>query len=89
LDKLGTEFSSNETIKQAVMANMEIAFISAHTIVMEVEIGRLAVLDVVGTPVLRQWFLVRRADRTSSPAMDALENFVSRHGRDYLAVATK
>lgn len=89
LDKLGTEFSSNETIKQAVMANMGIAFISAHTIAMEVEIGRLAVLDVVGTPVLRQWFLVRRADRSRSPAMDALENFVSRHGRGYLPVATK
>ena len=84
LDNLGTEFSSNETIKQAVMAGMGIAFISAHTIAMEVEIGRLAVLDVVETPVLRQWFTVRRADRASSPAMDAFQSFVRSHGRDYL-----
>ncbi len=86
LDNLGTEFSSNETIKQAVMAGMGIAFISAHTIAMEVEIGRLAVLDVVETPVLRQWFTVRRADRVSSPAMDAFQSFVRNRGRDYLPV---
>lgn len=84
LDNLGTEFSSNETIKQAVMAGMGIAFISAHTIAMEVEIGRLAVLDVADTPVLRQWFVVRRADRARSPAMDAFESFVSNYGRDFL-----
>lgn len=84
LDKLGTEFSSNETIKQGVMAGMGVAFISAHTIAMEVEIGRLAILDAVGTPVLRQWFTVRRADRTDSPAMDAFQTFVSNHGRDFL-----
>ncbi len=89
LDNLSTEFSSNETIKQAVMAGMGIAFISAHTIAMEVEIGRLAVLDVADTPVLRQWFVVRRADRARSPAMDAFESFVSNYGRDFLpAIAT-
>jgi LysR family transcriptional regulator, low CO2-responsive transcriptional regulator len=84
LDSLGTEYSSNETIKQAVMAGMGVAFISAHTIAMEVEIGRLSVLDVIDTPVLRQWFTVRRADRLRSPAIDAFQNFVSNCGRDYL-----
>jgi LysR family transcriptional regulator, low CO2-responsive transcriptional regulator len=84
LDNLGTEFSSNETIKQAVMAGMGVAFISAHTIAMEVEIGRLAILDAVGTPVLRQWFTVRRTDRAQSPALQAFESFVRRSGRDFL-----
>jgi DNA-binding transcriptional LysR family regulator len=84
LDHLGVEFQSNETIKQAVMAGMGVAFISAHTIAMEVEIGRLAVLDVVGTPVVRQWFTVRRADRAPSPAMDAFESFASSRGREFL-----
>ncbi len=83
LDNLGTEFQSNETIKQAVMAGMGIAFISAHTIALEVEIGRLAVLDVVDTPVLRQWFIVRRADRALSPAIGAFESFASQSGRTY------
>lgn len=84
LDNLGTEFSSNETIKQAVMAGMGVAFISAHTTALEVEIGRLVILDVVETPVLRQWFTVRRADRASSPAIDAFQKFVSDRGRKFL-----
>jgi len=87
IDNLGTEFSSNETIKQAVMAGMGVAFISAHTIAMEVEIGRLVVLDVAETPVLRQWFIVSRTDRARSPAMAAFEVFVSHHGRDFLPVS--
>lgn len=89
LDNLGTEFSSNETIKQAVMAGMGVSFISAHTIAMEVEIGRLVVLDVVETPVLRQWFITRRSDRTRSPAMNAFESFISRRGRSFLPVVAK
>ncbi len=84
LDNLGTEFGSNETIKQAVMARMGVAFISAHTIAMEIEIGRLAVLDVVETPVLRQWFVVRRADRARSPAIAAFETFIAERGRGFL-----
>ena len=88
LDNLGTQFSSNETIKQAVMAGMGIAFISAHTIALEVEIGRLIVLDVADTPVLRHWFTVRRSDRARSPAMDAFESYVRRRGRDFLPAVT-
>lgn len=86
LDNPGAEFGSNETIKQAVMAGMGIAFISAHTIALEVELGRLAVLDVVGTPVVRQWFAVSRADRPSSPAMAAFQSFVATRGKDFLPI---
>ena len=56
IDPRAIEFSSNETIKQAVMAGLGIALISAHTIAMEVQPGRLVVLDVAGTPTRRQWF---------------------------------
>jgi hypothetical protein len=38
-------YGSNETIKQAVMAGLGIAFISAHTIAAEIDDGRLAILD--------------------------------------------
>ncbi|NBR12304.1 MAG: LysR family transcriptional regulator, partial [Alphaproteobacteria bacterium] len=58
-----TEMTSNETIKQAVMAGMGIAFISAHTIAMELELGRLKILDVEGMPIRRQWYGVTRSDR--------------------------
>ncbi len=48
--RIGMEIGSNETIKQAVMAGLGIAFISAHTIAAEIGDGRLAILDVVGLP---------------------------------------
>lgn len=79
-----TEFTSNETIKQAVMAGLGLALISAHTISLEVELGRLAILDVVGTPVRHHWFAVTRADRALSPTMAAFNGFIRRRGRDFL-----
>lgn len=80
LDDLGTEMSSNETIKQAVMAGLGIAFISAHTIAMELEFGKLITLDVIGMPIRRQWFSVVRTDRTVSPAMNAFQVFLREKG---------
>src|SRR5579863_326252 len=65
------EIGSNETIKQAVMAGLGLALLSAHTIEAELESGRLAVLDVVGLPLLRQWFVVRRADRAPTAIAQA------------------
>jgi DNA-binding transcriptional LysR family regulator len=84
IDDLGVEMASNETIKQAVMAGLGIAFISAHTIAFEVEAGRLAVLDVAGMPIRRQWFSVMRSDHAISPAMATFHDFLMRKGAMYL-----
>jgi DNA-binding transcriptional LysR family regulator len=82
--KIGMEISSNETIKQAVMAGLGLAFISGHTIAAEVADGRLAVLPVTGLPVLRQWFVVRLAHKQLSPSATALEQFFIREGKGFL-----
>lgn len=50
---------SNETIKQAVMAGLGIAFLSLHTCDDELRSGRLVALRGPGLPVIRQWYLVR------------------------------
>lgn len=84
LDAIGTEFNSNETIKQAVMARLGIALISAHTIALELELGRLAILDVADTPIERQWFAVSEAGRRRSPAMEVFRGFIGDRGADYL-----
>jgi DNA-binding transcriptional LysR family regulator len=83
-DRMGPEFGSNESIKQAVMAGLGVAFISAHTIATEVELGRLVILDVIDTPVRRQWFAVTRLDRSPSAAMLAFREFVARRGAEFL-----
>ena len=82
--QMSLELGSNETIKQAVMAGMGIALISAHTIAAEVASGRLVCLDVAGLPILRQWYVVNRTDRSLSPAARAFRDFATRHGPTFL-----
>lgn len=69
------EIGSNETIKQAVMAGLGLALLSAHTIEAEIASGRLVILDVTGLPLLRHWFIVRRADRTPTALAQAIWDF--------------
>ncbi len=78
------EMSSNETIKQAVMAGMGISFISEHTIRLELDVGLLVRLPVVGTPVLRQWHVVRLARKQLSPLAEAFKGFLSREAAKLL-----
>ncbi|MBI1207062.1 MAG: LysR family transcriptional regulator [Azospirillum sp.] len=84
LDDPGTEMDSNETIKQAVMAGLGVAFISAHAVASEVEGARLALLDVAGLPVLRHWFMVARSDRAVTPVMAAFQDFLTGKGAGFL-----
>jgi LysR family transcriptional regulator, low CO2-responsive transcriptional regulator len=81
------ELGSNETIKQAVMAGIGIALISAHTIAAEVADGRLVCLDVEGLPILRRWYVVNRTDRALSPAAYAFRDFAVRQGSTFLPSA--
>lgn len=69
------ELASNETIKQATMAGLGVALISAHTIAPEVHDGRIAVLDVRGLPIRRHWLVVRMSRRAISPTTRALWDF--------------
>jgi len=74
--RIGNVMSSNETIKQAVMADMGLALISRHTIGLELATGRLVELDVVGLPLVRRWYVVHRAGRFVSRATSAFVAFV-------------
>jgi LysR family transcriptional regulator, low CO2-responsive transcriptional regulator len=89
LENLGSEMASNETIKQAVMAGMGIGFISAHTVEMELDFGKLVILDVVGTPIRRDWFSVWRTDRVFTPAMQIFNGFLREEGAKYLPLISK
>jgi DNA-binding transcriptional LysR family regulator len=82
--RVGMEMASNETIKQAVMAGMGVSFISRHTIELEIQTRRLAVLDVVGTPIIRHWHVARLAKKRLSPTAAAFKEFVLCHGRELL-----
>ena len=89
LENLGAEMASNETIKQAVMAGMGIAFLSAYTVEMELELGRLVILDVIGMPIRRDWHSVWRSDRVFTPAMAVFNTFLRGEGARYLPLISK
>jgi hypothetical protein len=55
---------------------MGIAMISRHTIGLEAQTGRLVELDVAGLPLMRRWYVVRRAGRFVSPATAEFVEFV-------------
>jgi LysR family transcriptional regulator, low CO2-responsive transcriptional regulator len=82
--KLGMAMSSNETIKQAVIAGLGIAFISAHTVATELDERRLVTLDVDGLPVVRQWFVLSRKDKVLLPPARAMLDFLSVRGAQFL-----
>ena len=82
--RITMEMSSNETIKQAVMAGMGLSFLSLHTIGLEVRLGLLRVLDVEGTPIMRTWNIVRLQSKVLSPAAEAFRYFIIERGEAHL-----
>jgi DNA-binding transcriptional LysR family regulator len=82
--RVGMEMASNETIKQAVMAGMGVSFISRHTIDLEIQTERLAVLNVSGTPVIKEWHVAHLSKTRLSPTAGAFKRFVLTQGRDIL-----
>jgi DNA-binding transcriptional LysR family regulator len=79
------EMSSNETIKQAVMAGMGLSFLSLHTIGLERQHGLIAVLDVEGTPIVRAWNVVHNLSKMLSPAAEAFRYFMLERAEAQLA----
>ena len=83
--RISMEMPSNESIKQAVIAGMGLAFLSLHTIGLEVRAGVLKVLDVQGTPVMRTWNVVHLLSKVLSPAAEAFRYFMLERGEAFLA----
>jgi DNA-binding transcriptional LysR family regulator len=79
------EMTSNETIKQAVIANMGLAFVSLHTVALELSVGQLALLDVIGLPLVRRWHILHIRAKALSPAAEAFRYFVLDQGESLLA----
>ena len=78
------EMDSNETIKQAVIAGLGIAFISLHTVAHEIAERRLVALKIPGLPLVRQWHAIRRADKILLPPAQAMLDFLGKEGARYL-----
>lgn len=67
---------SNETIKQAVMAGMGVSLISLHTLPLELKTGEVSMLDVIGTPIERTWYVVHMNAKRLLPAGRKFRGFL-------------
>ena len=85
---IAMEITSTETIKQAVIAGMGISFLSAHTVSMELQIGRLAVLDIAGFPVMLNWYLVHRHNKRLPAVAMAFKQFLIEEGAAQISAIT-
>ena len=72
--------SSNEMIKQAVMAGMGLALLSQHTCSLELALGLLSVLPVHGFPLMRSWYIVQRRTLPLLPVQARLRSFMIEQG---------
>ncbi len=79
------QMTSNEAIKQAVMAGMGVALLSLHTLGLELDHGLIAVPEVEGLPVMRRWHVVNNLAKTLSPAAEAFRYFILERGEAFLA----
>jgi DNA-binding transcriptional LysR family regulator len=82
--RIAMEMSSNETIKQAVMAGLGLSFLSLHTMGLELRSGLLHLLDIEGAPVMRMWNVVHLASKLLSPAAEAFRYFIIEQGEAHL-----
>ena len=73
---MGMEMNTNEAIKQGVEAGLGLGIVSLHTVGLELEMKRLAVLNVEAFPIQRQWYVVHRQGKRLSRAAQVFKDFV-------------
>ncbi|MBV9725021.1 MAG: LysR family transcriptional regulator [Gammaproteobacteria bacterium] len=77
---IAMQIHSTETIKQAVVAGFGLAFLSAHTLSLDLKAGNLVVLDVQGFPAMLNWYLVYNRTKRLPPVAAAFKDFLLREG---------
>ena len=73
------EVGSNEAIKQTVAGGLGLAVLSATTVVSELALGELVLLDVVGFPLIRRWHVVYPQGKKLSAAAVAFKAWLFEH----------
>jgi len=73
------ELGSTGAIKQAVSAGLGVSIVSRWAIDLELQVGRLIVLDVAGLPIERRWSIVNLTARRLSAAAAACRSFLEAH----------
>ncbi len=76
------ELSTNEAVKQAILAGLGISILPRYTLGLDTEQAQLAVLDVEGFPLERQWQFAYPVGKQISPVARAFMDFVRAEAKD-------
>ncbi len=74
--KVRMELSTNEAIKQAILAGLGVSILSRYTLGLDTEQGRLCMLDIEGLPIERPWQFVYPVGKQLPPGPLAFMEFV-------------
>lgn len=73
------ELGSNEAIKHAIVGGLGLSILSLHTLTLEGTDGPVAILDVEGFPIHREWYLVHPKGKELSLVARAFLDFAIEH----------
>jgi len=78
------ELSTNEAIKEAILAGMGVAILSRHTFGLDPESSRYRCLDVQGFPIENHWYFAYPQGKQLSPAVHAFLDLARRQARELM-----
>jgi DNA-binding transcriptional LysR family regulator len=79
--RIGSEMSSNESLKQMCAAGFGPAYLSMHTCVLEMRAGLLKMLPLGNNPVEREWYVVHVPSKQLPQVALAFEKFLREEGQ--------
>lgn len=82
--RIGSELSSNESLKQMCAAGFGPAYLSTLTCVLEIKAGLLKLLPLPLNPIEREWFVVRVPSKPMPHVALAFESFLAEQGQQQI-----
>jgi DNA-binding transcriptional LysR family regulator len=61
-----------------------LGIVSIHTLELELETGRLNIIDVQDLPITRHWYVLQRKGKRLSPAAQAFKQFVLKQAVQFI-----
>lgn len=79
--KVRMELSTNEAIKQAILAGLGVSIMSRYTLGLDTDQDRLVTLDVEGFPLERHWYFVYPVGKQLPVVAQAFMDFVRKEAK--------
>ena len=80
------ELGSAEAIKQAVMVGLGVSIMSLHNLQLELEVNKLAILDIKHFPLQRKWYVVHLKGKKLSNVASHFRDFLIEEGETICSV---